>query len=91
MNKPIQKVAICGGSGRFLLKNAIQAGADAFITADFKYHDYFEVDNRLLLLDIGHYESEQFTPEIFYDIINKKFPTFAIRLSKINTNPISCF
>jgi dinuclear metal center YbgI/SA1388 family protein len=91
MNKPIQKVAICGGSGRFLLKNAIHADADAFITADFKYHDYFEVDNRLLLLDIGHYESEQFTPEIFYNIIIKKFPTFAIRLSKINTNPINCF
>ncbi len=90
-NKPIKKVALCGGSGRFLLKNAIAANADAFITSDFKYHDYFDVDKRLLLLDIGHYESEQFTPEIFYDIIQNKFPTFAIRLSKINTNPINYF
>lgn len=89
--KTVHKIAVCGGSGRFLLKSAIRAGAEVFITADFKYHDYFEVDNKLLLLDIGHFESEQFTPEIFYDIIQKKFPTFAIHLSKINTNPINYF
>ena len=91
LGKNIEKVAICGGSGRFLLKNAIQANADAFITSDFKYHEYFDAENKLLLIDTGHYESEQFTPEIFYEIIQKKFTTFAIHLSKINTNPISYF
>lgn len=91
LSKPIKKVAICGGSGRFLLKNAIQSGADAFITSDFKYHEFFDAENKLLLIDTGHYESEQFTPEIFYEIIQKKFSTFAIHLSKINTNPINYF
>ncbi|PBQ30850.1 Nif3-like dinuclear metal center hexameric protein [Sphingobacteriaceae bacterium] len=89
--KKIKKVAICGGSGRFLLKNAINAGAEAYITSDFKYHEFFDADNKLLLVDTGHYESEQFTPEIFYEIIQKKFSTFAIHLSKINTNPINYF
>ncbi len=91
LGKSIKKVAICGGSGQFLLKNAINNGADAFITSDFKYHQFFEVENQLLLIDAGHYETEQFTPEIFYDIIKKKFVTFAVRLSKINTNPINYF
>jgi dinuclear metal center YbgI/SA1388 family protein len=90
-SKTIKKVAVCGGSGRFLLKSAIQSGADAYITSDFKYHEYFDTENKLLLIDTGHFESEQFTPEIFYEIIQKKFPTFAIRLSKINTNPINYF
>jgi dinuclear metal center YbgI/SA1388 family protein len=89
--KMIKKVAICGGSGRFLLKEALRSGADAFITADFKYHEYFDADGRILVIDTGHYESEQFTPEIFYDIIKKKFATFAIHLSKINTNPVNYF
>lgn len=89
--KMIKKVAICGGSGRFLLKNAIKTQADAFITSDFKYHEFFDADNQLLLIDTGHYESEQFTPEIFYDIIQKKFTKFALHLSKINTNPINYF
>jgi dinuclear metal center YbgI/SA1388 family protein len=89
--KKVQKIAVCGGSGSFLLKNAIAAGCDVFITADFKYHEFFDAEGRLLLLDIGHHESEQFTPQIFYDLIKKKFPTFAIRLSKINTNPINYF
>lgn len=89
--KLIKKVAICGGSGRFLLKNAINSGSDAYITADFKYHEFFDAENRILLIDTGHYESEQFTPEIFYDIIQKKFTKFAIHLSKINTNPINYF
>jgi len=89
--KIVKKVALCGGSGRFLLKNAINSNSDAFITSDFKYHEYFEVEGKLLLIDAGHYETEQFTPEIFYDIIQKKFPTFAIRLSKIKTNPVNFF
>ena len=89
--KKIKSVAVCGGSGRFLLPKAIEQRADVFITSDFKYHDFFDVDGKLLLLDIGHYESEQFTVEIFYDLILKKNPTFAVHLSKINTNPINWF
>ncbi len=89
--KNIKKVAICGGSGQFLIKNALNSGADAFITSDFKYHQFFDAENKLLLIDAGHYETEQFTPEIFYDIIRNKFVTFAIRLSKINTNPVNYF
>jgi dinuclear metal center YbgI/SA1388 family protein len=91
LNKPIKTVAFCGGSGRFLLNQAIARKADAFVTADFKYHDFFDVEGRLLLADPGHFETEQFTPEIFYGCIQNKFPKFAIRLSKINTNPIHYF
>lgn len=87
----VKKIAICGGSGKFLMKDAMNAGADVFLTADLKYHDFFEADGKILLIDIGHYESEQFTPEIFYSIITNKFPTFAIHLSKINTNPVNYF
>jgi dinuclear metal center YbgI/SA1388 family protein len=87
-NKPIERVALCGGSGSFLLKNALMQGADAFITADFKYHQFFDAENILLITDIGHFESEQFTPEIFYEILSKKFPNFAFHLSSVNTNPV---
>jgi dinuclear metal center YbgI/SA1388 family protein len=89
--KPIQRVALCGGSGQFLLKHAISSKADAYISADFKYHEYFDAEGKILIADIGHFESEQFTPEIFYEIIQKKFPKFAIRLSKTNTNPVNYF
>ncbi len=89
--KPIQKVALCGGSGQFLLKAAIAAKADAYLTADFKYHEFFDAEGQLLLIDAGHYETEQFTPEIFYEIIQNKFPKFAAYLSKVNTNPVNYF
>ena len=89
--KHIKKVAICGGSGSFLIKDAIRAGADLYITSDIKYHEFFDVEGKMLLLDIGHFESEQFTPEIFYTIITEKFSTFAIRLSKTATNPVNYF
>lgn len=88
LNKKISKVALCGGAGSFLLQDAIRERADVFISADFKYHDYFDADNKILIADVGHYESEQFTKELFYHLIQKKFPTFAIHISKINTNPI---
>ena len=88
MSKKIKKVAICGGSGSFLLQNAIQKGADVFISSDIKYHQFFDAENRIIIADIGHYESEQYTCELFYEILQKKFNTFAIHLSKINTNPI---
>lgn len=89
--RPIKRVAICGGSGRFLLEAAVLAGADAYVTADFKYHDFFDVDGRLLLVDPGHFETEQFTPEIFYEWFQNKFPKFALRLSKRQSNPIHYF
>ena len=89
--KAIKKVAICGGAGSFLLKEAIQAGADVFITGDFKYHQFFDAEGKIIIADIGHYESEQFTSEIFEAILKKKFPTFAILLSNINTNPVKYY
>lgn len=89
--KKIKKVAVCGGSGSFLLKDAIAAGADAFITADFKYHEFFDAENKLIICDIGHYESEQFTSNLLIDNIQEKFPNFAIRLTEHNTNPINYY
>lgn len=89
--KKIKSVSLCGGSGKFLIHEAINNKSDVYITSDLKYHDYFEAENKILLVDIGHFESEQFTPEIFYDIIINKFPTFAVHLSKVNTNPVNYF
>ena len=89
--KKIKKVAVCGGSGSFLLKNAIDAEADAFITGDFKYHEFFDAEDKLIICDIGHYESEQFTSNLLIDNIQEKFPNFAIRLTEHNTNPINYF
>jgi dinuclear metal center YbgI/SA1388 family protein len=89
--KRIRKVAVCGGSGSFLLKDAIAAGADAFVTADFKYHEFFDADEKIVIADIGHFESEQFTSNLLIDIIQEKFPNFAIRLTEHNTNPINYF
>ncbi len=90
-NKNIKKVALCGGSGSFLLKNAINSKSDIYISSDFKYHEFFDAENKILVADIGHYESEQFTPEIFYEIISNKFPTFASYLTETNTNPVNYF
>lgn len=84
----IKKIAFCGGSGSFLLHDAIRNKADIFISADFKYHQFFEAEEKIIIADIGHYESEQYTKEIFYDILTKKFTNFAIQISKVNTNPI---
>ena len=87
----IKTVAICGGSGSFLLLNAKRAQADIFITADFKYHEFFDAENDIIIADIGHYESEQFTKDLIYDLLKEKFSKFAVRLSKVNTNPINYF
>ena len=89
LNSKIKKVAICGGAGCFLLSAAKQSGADIFITSDFKYHEFFDAENRILIADIGHYESEQYTMDLIADFLRKNFPKFAIRLSKVNTNPIN--
>ncbi len=88
LDKKISKVAFCGGSGSFLIHAARKAGADAFLTADIKYHDYFTAEDEILLADIGHYESEQWVKEWFYSILKQKFSTFAIFISEINTNPV---
>ncbi|WP_242928071.1 Nif3-like dinuclear metal center hexameric protein [Pontibacter vulgaris] len=87
-SKIIRRVAVCGGSGSFLIKDAIRSGADALVTGDVKYHEFFDAENRIMIADIGHYESEVFTKEIFYDTISKNFATFAVYLSNVNTNPI---
>ncbi len=91
LNKKIKKVALCGGSGSFLIKNAINSNSDAYISADIKYHEFFDAESKILIVDTGHFENEQFTPEIFYELINKKFTTFATYLSKVNTNPVNYF
>jgi dinuclear metal center YbgI/SA1388 family protein len=84
----IQKVALCTGSGAFLIRSARKAGVQAFLTSDLKYHDFFEADGKMMLADIGHYESERSVKELIYDILIKKFPTFAILISKTDTNPV---
>ena len=88
-NRKIKTVALCGGSGSFLLSAAIAQGADLFLTADFKYHEFFDADQRIVIADIGHYESEQFTSNLLYDIITEKFSTFAVYLTSTNTNPVN--
>jgi dinuclear metal center YbgI/SA1388 family protein len=91
LKKPIRKIAICGGSGSFLLSKAILSGADVFISSDFKYHDYFEAENRIVIANIGHYESEIFTIELIYDKLTNNFNNFAASLTKVVTNPIKYF
>jgi len=89
VKKEVKKVAVCGGSGSFLLHKAMSAKADIFVTGDFKYHEFFDAEGKLIIADIGHYESEQFTRDIFYEIVTKKFPNFAVHISEINSNPIN--
>jgi dinuclear metal center YbgI/SA1388 family protein len=91
LNRKIKKVALCGGSGSFLLKTAIRKKADIFISGDFKYHQFFDAENQILIADVGHFESEQYTKELFYDILTKKFPNFAFHFSEVNTNPVNYF
>jgi dinuclear metal center YbgI/SA1388 family protein len=86
--KQISSVAVCGGTGSFLLNSAIAARADAFVSGDFKYHQFFDADNRIVIADIGHYESEQFTKDLFFELLRKKFPKFALRFSAVKTNPV---
>ena len=88
INKKIKKVAVLGGSGSFAISDAIKAGADAYVSADFKYHEFFKAENKIILADIGHYESEQFTKNLLVDYLTKKFSNFAIILSEESTNPI---
>ena len=84
----IRRIAMCGGSGSEFISAAIRAGAQAFITSDTRYHDFVDYQNEILLIDIGHYESESCTKEIFYNVIREKFPNFACYYSEIEVNPI---
>jgi dinuclear metal center YbgI/SA1388 family protein len=88
-SKLISKVAVCGGSGSFLLTKAIAAGADIYITADIKYHEFFDANGKIVIADIGHYESEQFTKDLLMEVLTEKFTTFTTTFSQTNTNPIS--
>jgi len=91
LDKPIRRVALCGGAGGFLLKQAIRQKADIFITGDYKYHEFFDADRKIIIADIGHYESEQFTIELLSGIISKKFRNFAVHSTQVNTNPVNYF
>ena len=91
LNKKIKKVAVLGGSGSFAIAAAKAAGADAFVTSDLKYHDFFTAENNILLADIGHYESEQFTKNLLVAYLTKKITNFAVVLSNTNTNPVKYF
>ena len=91
LGKKLQKIAICGGSGSFLTAKAVASGADAYVTADIKYHEFFDANDRILMADIGHWESEQYTTELLIEILQAKFPTFAVLKSGIKTNPVNYF
>lgn len=91
LNKKISRVAVCGGAGGFLLDQAKRSGADIFVTADYKYHEFFDADQQIIIADIGHFESEQFTQDLLMDIIRKKFVNFAVLLTEIDTNPINYY
>ncbi|MEO5997232.1 MAG: Nif3-like dinuclear metal center hexameric protein [Chitinophagaceae bacterium] len=89
--KQVKRIACCGGAGSFLIVNALTKGADFFITSDLKYHEFFDANNRLVIADIGHYESEQFTIDLLYEILKGKFSSFALLKTEVNTNPVNYF
>jgi dinuclear metal center YbgI/SA1388 family protein len=91
LQRKVQKIAVCGGAGSFLTGKAIAAGADVYLTADVKYHEFFDADGKLLLADIGHFESEQYTTDLLFDVLRTKFPNFAVLKTKVNTNPVNYF
>lgn len=89
--EPVQTVALCGGAGGFLLQDAKDAGAQAFVTSDYKYHEFFDADGDLVICDLGHYESERFTTQLLAELLSKKFPTFAVLCTELTTNPVRYF
>ncbi|MDB5249545.1 MAG: Nif3-like dinuclear metal center hexameric protein [Segetibacter sp.] len=89
--KRVKKVALCGGAGSFLIKNAVSANADFYITGDVKYHEFFDAEKRMVIADIGHWESEQFTTDLLHDVLHTKFTTFAVLKSEVKTNPVNYF
>jgi len=86
--RKIQRVAVCGGAGSFLLPHAIRRQADVLVTADFKYHEFFDAEDHLMIADIGHYESEVFTKDLIMELLSQKFVSFAVHLAETNTNPV---
>lgn len=91
LNRQVKRVALCGGAGSFLISSALGAGADVYVTGDVKYHEFFDADGRMIIADIGHFESEQFTIDLLHDILLQKFPTFAVLKSGVQTNPVNYF
>jgi len=91
LGRPISKVAVCGGAGSFLISSALTVGADLFITSDIKYHEFFDANDKMVIADIGHYESEQFTINLLQEFLEQKFPTFAVLKTEVNTNPVKYF
>jgi len=89
VQQKIQKIALCGGAGSFLVPDAIRAQADLYLSSDFKYHEFFDAESKIIIADIGHFESEQYTSELLTERIKENFPNFAIRLTKLNTNPVN--
>ena len=90
-HKIIEKVAVCGGAGSFLLKDAMKAEAQVFITSDFKYHEFFDADGQIIIADIGHYESERYTIDLLYTLISNNFTNFAAHYTKVDTNPVNYY
>jgi hypothetical protein len=90
-DKPVKSVAVCGGAGSFLIKKALSSKADMYISADIKYHEFFDAEGRMVIADIGHYESEQFTVDLLHKLLVEKFPTFAVLKTGVNTNPVQYF
>jgi dinuclear metal center YbgI/SA1388 family protein len=91
LKESVSKIAICGGSGSFLLETAMEEKCDVFITSDFKYHQFFDANNKIVILDIGHYETEQFTIDLLVGIITDKFSNFAAHYTKVDTNPVKYY
>ncbi|HET9825293.1 MAG TPA: Nif3-like dinuclear metal center hexameric protein [Chitinophagaceae bacterium] len=91
LNKQVNRVAVCGGAGSFLVPRALMAGADIYVTADVKYHEFFDANGRMVIADIGHFESERFTIDLLAEILEQKFPNFAVLKTKIQTNPVQYF
>jgi len=87
----VKKISICGGAGSFLLTDAIKSGSQAFITSDYKYHEFFDAENKIIIIDIGHFESERFTIDLLYTLISNNFTTFAAHMTKIITNPVKYY
>jgi len=91
LGKPVKKVAVCGGAGSFLINTALAFGADVYITADIKYHEFFDANDNMLIADIGHFESEQYTIGLLFDILREKFRNFAVLKTAVVTNPVHYF
>jgi dinuclear metal center YbgI/SA1388 family protein len=91
LGKPVKTVAVCGGSGSFLINRALQLKADVYVTADIKYHQFFDANGQMVIADVGHFESEQYTIDLLYDLLAEKFPTFAVFKTGLITNPVNYY